>query len=96
VERVRRVLVVGQAEDSVLEGEQGPGVYLQAQVEIERAATTVFGVQLYFPYLAEGVGLDEMTLIVNMEPMVDGMILEVGHISGHVDDCHRYVSLSVL
>jgi hypothetical protein len=31
-----------------------------------------------------------------MEPMVDGMILEVGHIPGHVDDCHRYVSLSVL
>ena len=94
VKRIGRVLVVGETEHRILEGEQGPGVHFQAQVQVERAATGIFGMQLHLPYLAEGVGLDEVPLVVNMEPMVDGVIFEVGHVPGYVDDCHRKLSLS--
>lgn len=34
-----------------------------------------------------------MTLVVHMETMIDGVILEIGHVSGHIDDCHRKPSL---
>jgi fructose-1,6-bisphosphatase/inositol monophosphatase family enzyme len=34
-----------------------------------------------------------MSLVVHMETMIDGMILEIGHVSGHIDDCHRKASL---
>ena len=36
-----------------------------------------------------------MTLVVHMETMVDRVILEIGHVSGHIDDCHRKASLPV-
>jgi myo-inositol-1(or 4)-monophosphatase len=64
-------------------------------VEVEGPAAPVFGVELHLPDLAERVGLDEMALIVHMETMVNRVILEVGHISGHIDDCHRSLSLPV-
>ena len=38
VELVGRVLVLGQPEDGVLEGEQGPRVDLEREVQVERAA----------------------------------------------------------
>ena len=36
-----------------------------------------------------------MALVVHVEAMVDRVILEVGHVSGHIDDCHRLFSLPV-
>jgi hypothetical protein len=30
-----------------------------------------------------------VALVVDVEPMVDRMVLEVGHVPGHIDDCHR-------
>jgi hypothetical protein len=32
-------------------------------------------------------------LIVNVESVVDGMVLQVGHVSRHVYDCHSANSL---
>jgi hypothetical protein len=58
-------------------------------------AAPVLGVELHFPDLAQGVGLDEMALVVHVKAMVNRMILEVGHVSGHIDDCHRKPSLPV-
>jgi myo-inositol-1(or 4)-monophosphatase len=34
-----------------------------------------------------------MPLVVHMESMVDGMILEIGHVPGHINDCHSWLSL---
>ena len=93
VELVGRVLVLGQSEDGVLEREQRAGVDLEGQVQVERAATAVLGMELHLPDLTERVGLDEVALVVHVEPMVDRMVLEVGHVSGHIDDCHRQLSL---
>jgi myo-inositol-1(or 4)-monophosphatase len=64
-------------------------------VQIEGTAAPVLRVELDLPYLAERVRLDEMALVMDVETMVDGVILEVGHVSGHIDDCHRRASLLV-
>ena len=95
MELVGRLLVLGQPEHGVLEGQQGPRVDLEGQVQVERTTAAVLGVELDLPDLAERVGLDEMALIVHVEAMVDRVILEVGHVSGHIDDCHRWLSLPV-
>jgi hypothetical protein len=34
-----------------------------------------------------------MPFVVDVEAVIYGMILEVGHVSGHVYDCHRAWSL---
>jgi myo-inositol-1(or 4)-monophosphatase len=34
-----------------------------------------------------------MAFVMHMEAMVNGVILEVGHVPGHIDDCHRKPSL---
>ncbi len=42
------------------------------------------------PGLAQRVGLDEVALVVHVEPVVDGVILQVGDEAGHVDDGHEH------
>ena len=53
VEVVGRVLVLGQPEDGVLEGEQRSGVDLEGEVEVEGTAAPVLGVELHLPDLTE-------------------------------------------
>jgi fructose-1,6-bisphosphatase/inositol monophosphatase family enzyme len=93
VELVGGFLVLGQTEDGIFEREQGPWIDLQGQVQVERASAAILGVELHLPDLSQGIGLDEVALVVDMEPVVDRVVLEVGYISGHVDDCHRKPSL---
>jgi myo-inositol-1(or 4)-monophosphatase len=95
VEIIRRFLVLGQPEYGILEGEQGPWIHLEGQVEIEGSPAPIFRMELHLPDLAKGVGLHEVALVVHVESMVNRVILEVGHVSGHIDDCHRWFSLPV-
>jgi len=95
VELVGGFLILGEPEDSILKGQQGPGIDLESQMEVEGTAAAVFGVEVDLPHLPEGVGLDEMALIVHVESVIDRVILEIGHVSGHIDDCHRWMSLPV-
>ena len=53
VELVGRLLVLGQAEDGVLERQQGPGVDLEGQMEVEGSPAAVLGVELHLPDLAQ-------------------------------------------
>ena len=86
---IGRILgVVLQIEDEILEREQDPGVDLERQVEVERSAARVLGVEVDLPRLAEGVGLDEVAFVVDVEAVVDGVVLEVGDEAGHIDDRH--------
>jgi hypothetical protein len=50
-------------------------------------------VQVDLPDLAQGVGLDEVPLVVHMESVVDRMILQIGHIAGDIDGSHSWQSL---
>ena len=58
------------------------------EVEVERPAARLLRVEVDLPRLAQGVGLDEVPLVVHVEPVVDGVVLEVGDEAGHVDDGH--------
>ena len=63
-------------------------VDLERQVEVERPAARLLGVEIDLPRLAQGVRLDEVPLVVDVEPVIDRMILELGHEPGDVDGCH--------
>jgi hypothetical protein len=88
VEAVGRFTVLREVDHEVLEGQQHPGVDLQGQVQIQRPAAALLGVEVDLPGLAQRVGLDEVALVVHVEAVVDGVILDLGHVSGHVDDGH--------
>jgi hypothetical protein len=75
VKLVGRVDVIGKSEDGVFECEQGPGVYVEFDVEINRSAAPVFGMQINFPGLTQRIRLDEMSFIVHVETVSDRMIL---------------------
>ncbi len=45
--------LLGEVEDGILEGEQDPRVHLEREVEIERTAATLFGMQVHLPGLAK-------------------------------------------
>ena len=96
MELIGRILVLSESEYGILEREQGAGIDLKGEVKVERASAAILRVELDFPDLTKGVGLNEMALVVNMETMVNGVILEVGHVSGYIDNCHRTASLPVL
>jgi len=46
VELVGRILVLGQPEDGILKREQGAGIDFQGQMQVERAAAAVLGMEL--------------------------------------------------
>ena len=82
---VGRVVLLGQRQHEVLERQQRAGVDLEGEVEVERAAAGLLGVEVDLPRLAQGVGLDEVPLVVHVEAVVDGVVLEVGDEPGDVD-----------
>ena len=57
-------------------------------MQIEWAAAGILWVEIYFPCLAQAVGLHKVPLIMDMESMIGGMILQVGDKAGDVDDGH--------
>ncbi len=71
VELVGRLGVLGKVDDGVLERQQGPGVDLEGQVQVEGPAASLFGVQVDLPGLAQRIRLDEMALVVHMEAVID-------------------------
>ena len=72
----------------VLEPEQRAGVDVEREVEVDGALAGLLGVEVDLPGLAERVRLDEVALVVDVEAVPDGMVLQVGHEPGHVDDRH--------
>ena len=88
VVQVRRVLVLLEREHEVLERQQHARVDLEGEVQVERSAAGLLGVDVDLPGLAKRVGLDEVPLVVHVEAVGDGVVLEVGHEAGDVDDGH--------
>lgn len=66
-----------------------PRVEFDGQVKVERAAARCLRVQIDLPGLSHGVGLDEVTLIVNVKAVLDGLVFQAGDVPGEVDDGHR-------
>src|SRR5439155_18554759 len=88
VEPVGRLRVLGEIVDRVLEGEEHARVDLESEVQVERAAAPLLGVEVDLPDLAQRVGLDEVALVVDVEPVVDRVVLQLGHVAGDVDHGH--------
>ena len=88
VEALGGGVALGQPVHHVLEGEKGPGLDLEGQVKVDGAAAALLGVQVDLPGLAQRVGLEEVALVVDVEAMAHGMVLQVGDIAGHVDHSH--------
>jgi hypothetical protein len=93
VELVGWLLLFGEEHHGVLEREQDTGVDIQGQVEVQRTAAALLGMEVDLPDLTKGVGLDEVPLVVYVEPVIDRVILQVRHVSGDVNGCHSGVSL---
>ena len=63
---------------------------------MEVQGTTAGGlrVQVHLEELAHRVGLDEVPLVMDVEAVLGGVVLEIGDESGDVDDCHWRSSMS--
>ena len=72
----------------VLEAEQHARIDLEREVEVDRALATLLGMEVDLPGLAQRVALDEVTLVVHVEAVLDRVILQVGDEAGDVDDRH--------
>jgi hypothetical protein len=89
VELVGRIVVVGQLGDDVLEREEDARLDLEREMEVEGSVAALFGMEVDLPNLAQRVRLDEVALVVHVEAVVDGVVLELGDVAGDVDGGHR-------
>ncbi len=64
------------------------GIDLEREVQVDRTVARLLGVEVDLPQLAQRVRLDEVPLVVHVEPVVDGVALQFGDESGDIDDCH--------
>ena len=78
------------ASNLILEGDQRPWVDFDGDVEIEWTIARPVGVQVDFPRLAVRVGLDEVAFVVNMEPVLGDVVLEIGDEPLEIDDGHGF------
>jgi hypothetical protein len=78
--------VLAEAVDGILEGQQGAGIDLHGQVQVDRPAAPLLGVEVDLPVLAQRVRLEEVALVVDVEAMPDGMVLQIGHVPRDVDN----------
>jgi hypothetical protein len=93
---VGRLFIVGKPKHRILKGEQHPRVNVESKVQVDGSTATLFGVQVDLPNLAEGVRLNEVALVVHVKAMVNRVILQIGHVAGNVNGCHREASLVVV
>ena len=93
MELIGGLLLFGEEHNRILEGEEDAGVDVEREVEVQRPTAPFLGVEVDLPDLAQGVCFDEMAFVVDVETVIDGVILQVGHVAGDVDGCHRAISL---
>jgi hypothetical protein len=62
-------------------------------VQVEGAAAPLLGMQVHLPDLPQRIRLDEVPLVVHVESVVDGMILQVGDVTRDVNGSHSWESL---
>ena len=84
----RRLVELVELHHLVLEPEHRPRVDVERQVQVDRAAARLLGVQVDLPQLAQRVGLDEVPLVVDVEAVIDRLALQIGDESGDVNDRH--------
>ncbi len=69
--------------------EVDPRIDDEREVQVDRSLAAFLGVEVDLPRLAERVRLDEVALVVHVEPVLDRVVLQIGNESCNVDDGHR-------
>jgi len=59
-------------------------------VKIKWSTAAIFGVEINFIGLTQRVGLDKVSLIVHVEPMVGRMFFEISNISSNINGGHGF------
>ena len=86
---VGRVRIFSDFGDLVLKIQENPGINLKGEMQVKRAVTSFFRMQIHFPRLAQRIGLDEMTFVVYVETVVNGgVVFEICDVTSDVDDRH--------
>ena len=93
MELVGRLLVLGEEDHGILEGQEDPGVDVEGEVQVEGAAAALLGMQVDLPDLAQGIRLHEVPLVVHVESVVHRVVLQVCDVAGDIDGCHNVGSL---
>ena len=62
------------------------------EVEVDRTFTSLFGMDVDLPRLAQRIALDEVALVVHVEPVLDRVVLQVGDEAGDVENGHAQAS----
>lgn len=58
-------------------------------MQIKWTATGIFRMEVDFPCLTHRIGLNEVSFVMHMKGMVDGVVFEIGNKPGYVDDRHE-------
>ena len=93
MELVARVVTVGEAQHGILERQQLARIDFERKVKVEGPVARRLRMQVDLPGLPQRVGLDEVALVVHVEAVIGGVVLQVGDEAGHVDDGHTATSL---
>jgi hypothetical protein len=59
-------------------------------MKVKRASTSIFWVEINLVGLSKRIGLDEVPLVVHMEPVVRGVLFEIGNISSDINGGHNF------
>jgi hypothetical protein len=86
----RRIFDLVELHHFVFEPKHGSRVDIEREMEVDRARTGLFWVEVDFPELAKRVGLDEVSFVVDVKAMVNCLTLHIGNESCNVDDCHLF------
>ena len=78
-----------QGKNGIFEGKEHPRVDFEAEMQIDRAVACFFRVHIDFPQLTQRISLDEVTFVVHVETMVNGMALQVCDKACYVDNSHE-------
>ena len=58
-------------------------------MEVEWPVARLLGMQIDLPGLTQRVGLDEVAFVVDVEPVIGGVVLQIGNEAGDIDHGHR-------
>ncbi len=64
------------------------GIDLEREVQVDGPLAAFLGMQVDLPGLAQRVALDEVTFVVHVEAVLDGVVFEIGDEPGDVEYCH--------
>jgi hypothetical protein len=74
MELVGGLLLLGEEHNGVFEGQEDAWINVEGQMQVQRAAAPLLGMEVDLPNLTQGVRLDKMPLVVNMKSVVNGVI----------------------